>query len=140
MPPFRGASANHATFAWVRIRQRTAHNAVIVEAVGDGFFHHYYQIGWHRRLAKGLHDKHYLRKHGRARTTGSQRQEMIHDTMFAEKQLVHLSTVDVVIIAFYSSWFWRSASTCAGELIGRRLFHGRPRDDGVGGRPQLSFR
>ena len=56
--------ANHAPFAWGPDPAGAAHNAVIVEAVARMA---YFTTAINRVAApvgKGLHDKHYLRKHG----------------------------------------------------------------------------
>ena len=61
--------------------------------------------------------------------------------MFAEKQLVHLSAVDVVIIAFYFALVLAIGFYLRGPVEHRRrLLHGGTRDDGMGRRPQLSLR
>ena len=55
--------------------------------------------------------------------------------MFAEKQLVHLSAVDVVIIAFYFALVLGDRILPEGAVeYRRRLFPGRPGNDGLGGR------
>ena len=56
--------ANHAPFAWGPDPESAAHNAAIVEAVARMA---YFTIAINRAaepVGKGLHDKHYLRKHG----------------------------------------------------------------------------
>ena len=56
--------ANHAPFAWGPDAESAAHNAAIVEAVARMA---YFTIAINRAaepVGKGLHDKHYLRKHG----------------------------------------------------------------------------
>jgi L-ribulose-5-phosphate 4-epimerase len=57
--------ANHAPFAWGKDATEAAHNAVILEAVARMA---YFTVGINSSAAevgKALHDKHYLRKHGR---------------------------------------------------------------------------
>jgi L-ribulose-5-phosphate 4-epimerase len=56
--------ANHAPFAWGPDPESAAHNAAIVEVVARMA---YFTIAIDRTaepVGKGLHDKHYLRKHG----------------------------------------------------------------------------
>jgi L-ribulose-5-phosphate 4-epimerase len=56
--------ANHAPFAWGPDPESAAHNAAIIEAVARMA---YFTIAIDRAaepVGKGLHDKHYLRKHG----------------------------------------------------------------------------
>ena len=57
--------ANHGPFTWGQSAKAAAHNAVILEAVARTA---YFTIGiCHDATAigRGLHDKHYLRKHGK---------------------------------------------------------------------------
>lgn len=57
--------ANHGPFAWGPDAKAAAHNATILEAVARTA---YFTLGINRRakaIGKHLHDKHYLRKHGR---------------------------------------------------------------------------
>jgi L-ribulose-5-phosphate 4-epimerase len=56
--------ANHAPFAWGPDPAAAAHNAVIVEAVARMAFLTSTINRAAKPVAKGLHDKHYLRKHG----------------------------------------------------------------------------
>lgn len=56
--------ANHGPFAWGRTAAEAAHNAVILEAVARMA---YFTVGISRDahpIARALHDKHFLRKHG----------------------------------------------------------------------------
>jgi len=95
--------ANHAPFAWGPDPAAAAHKRGHCGGrSANGFFHHYYQSGG-TGVGKGLHDKHYLRKHGSSAYYGQPKDKKMIPAiaMFVEKQLVHLSTVDVVIIAFY---------------------------------------
>ena len=56
--------ANHAPFAWGPDSATAAHNAVIVEAVAR-MAHFTITINHEAEpVGSGLHDKHYLRKHG----------------------------------------------------------------------------
>jgi L-ribulose-5-phosphate 4-epimerase len=57
--------ANHGPFTWGKDAEGAAHNAVILEAVARMA---YFTLGINaaaQPLGSGLHDKHYLRKHGR---------------------------------------------------------------------------
>jgi L-ribulose-5-phosphate 4-epimerase len=57
--------ANHAPFAWGKDATEAAHNAVILEAIARMA---YFTVGINSSAAevgKALHDKHYLRKHGK---------------------------------------------------------------------------
>jgi len=57
--------ANHGPFAWGKDAGTAAHNAVILEAVARMA---YFTLGIDpsaRPVGSGLHDKHYLRKHGK---------------------------------------------------------------------------
>jgi L-ribulose-5-phosphate 4-epimerase len=57
--------ANHGPFAWGPDAKSAAHNAVIVEAVARMA---YFTIGIDpdaQSIGRGLHDKHFFRKHGR---------------------------------------------------------------------------
>jgi L-ribulose-5-phosphate 4-epimerase len=57
--------ANHGPFAWGMDAGMAAHNAVILEAIARMA---YFTLGINpgaRRIGSGLHDKHYLRKHGK---------------------------------------------------------------------------
>jgi L-ribulose-5-phosphate 4-epimerase len=57
--------ANHGPFAWGKDAEAAAHNAVILEAVARMA---YFTLGINaaaQPVGSGLHDKHYLRKHGR---------------------------------------------------------------------------
>jgi L-ribulose-5-phosphate 4-epimerase len=57
--------ANHGPFTWGQTAKAAAHNAVILEAVARAA---YFTIGiCHDAspIGRGLHDKHYLRKHGK---------------------------------------------------------------------------
>jgi L-ribulose-5-phosphate 4-epimerase len=56
--------ANHAPFAWGPDPAAAAHNAVILEAVARMAFLTSTINRAAKPVAKGLHDKHYLRKHG----------------------------------------------------------------------------
>jgi L-ribulose-5-phosphate 4-epimerase len=56
--------ANHAPFAWGPDPAAAAHNAVIVEAVARMAFFTTTINRAAPAVGKGLHDKHYLRKHG----------------------------------------------------------------------------
>jgi len=56
--------ANHAPFAWGPDPAAAAHNAVIVEAVARMAFLTTTINRVAQPVGKGLHDKHYLRKHG----------------------------------------------------------------------------
>jgi len=56
--------ANHAPFAWGPDPAAAAHNAVIVEAVARMAFFTTTINRVAPAVGKGLHDKHYLRKHG----------------------------------------------------------------------------
>ena len=56
--------ANHAPFAWGPDPAAAAHNAVIVEAVARMAFFTTTINRTASPVGKGLHDKHYLRKHG----------------------------------------------------------------------------
>jgi L-ribulose-5-phosphate 4-epimerase len=56
--------ANHGPFAWGKDAAAAAHNAVILEAVARMA---YFTVGINRDtppIARALHDKHFLRKHG----------------------------------------------------------------------------
>jgi len=57
--------ANHGPFSWGRDVKTAAHNAVILEAVARMA---YFTMGINRNasaIGRELHDKHYLRKHGK---------------------------------------------------------------------------
>jgi len=57
--------ANHGPFAWGPDAKSAAHNAVIVEAIARmAFFTTAINPGA-QSVGRGLHDKHYFRKHGR---------------------------------------------------------------------------
>ena len=57
--------ANHAPFAWGPDPRTSAHNAVILEFVARMA---YFTLGINSQasaIGRSLHDKHFLRKHGR---------------------------------------------------------------------------
>jgi len=57
--------ANHGPFAWGENAEAAAHNAVILEAIARIA---YFTVGINAAanpVGRGLHDKHYLRKHGK---------------------------------------------------------------------------
>ena len=57
--------ANHGPFTWGKDAAEAAHNAVILEAIARMA---YFTLGINSaavRVGKNLHDKHYLRKHGK---------------------------------------------------------------------------
>jgi L-ribulose-5-phosphate 4-epimerase len=57
--------ANHGPFAWGKNAETATHNAVVLEAIARMA---YFTLGINsaaRSMGKGLHDKHYLRKHGK---------------------------------------------------------------------------
>jgi L-ribulose-5-phosphate 4-epimerase len=57
--------ANHGPFAWGKNVETAAHNAVVLEAIARMA---YFTLGINpaaQAVGKGLHDKHYLRKHGK---------------------------------------------------------------------------
>jgi L-ribulose-5-phosphate 4-epimerase len=56
--------ANHAPFAWGPDSATAAHNAIIVEAVARMAYFTFMINHVAEPVGKGLHDKHYLRKHG----------------------------------------------------------------------------
>jgi len=57
--------AGHAPFCWGATAAAAAHNAVIVEYVAKMAYHTLLINAESRPLARELHDKHFLRKHGR---------------------------------------------------------------------------
>ena len=57
--------AGHAPFCWGETAAVAAHNAVIVEYVAKMAYHTLLINAESRPLARELHDKHFLRKHGR---------------------------------------------------------------------------
>ena len=57
--------AGHAPFCWGASASAAAHNAVIVEYVAKMAYHTLVINAESRPLARELHDKHFLRKHGR---------------------------------------------------------------------------
>jgi len=57
--------AGHAPFCWGETAAAAAHNAVIVEYVAKMAYHTLLINAESRPLARELHDKHFLRKHGR---------------------------------------------------------------------------
>src|ERR1700724_1144715 len=57
--------AGHAPFCWGATAAEAAHNAVILEFVARMAFHTLSINAESRPLAQELHDKHFLRKHGR---------------------------------------------------------------------------
>ena len=57
--------AGHAPFCWGASATAAAHNAVIVEYVAKMAYHTLLINAESRPLARELHDKHFLRKHGR---------------------------------------------------------------------------
>src|SRR4051812_14937158 len=57
--------ANHGPFAWGPDAKSAAHNAVILEAVARMAYFTTVINGEAQPVGRGLHDKHYLRKHGR---------------------------------------------------------------------------
>jgi L-ribulose-5-phosphate 4-epimerase len=57
--------AGHAPFCWGRSPAEAAHNAVILEYVARIAYHSLAINAESRPLARELHDKHFLRKHGR---------------------------------------------------------------------------
>jgi len=57
--------AGHAPFCWGRTAAEAAHNAVILEYVARMAVHTLSINAESRPLARELHDKHFLRKHGR---------------------------------------------------------------------------
>jgi len=62
--------AGHAPFCWGRTPAEAAHNAVILEYVARMAAHTISINADARPLARELHDKHFLRKHGRNATYG----------------------------------------------------------------------
>ena len=135
--------ANHGPFAWGPDPAAAAHNAVILEAVARMA---YFTVNINpeaKPVGSGLHDKHYLEEARIQRVLRADKgKEMMPAlAMFVVTQLVHLSAVDVVIIAFYfvSGPGHRLLSARTGQYR-RRLLHGRARNDGVGRRAQFSLR
>jgi L-ribulose-5-phosphate 4-epimerase len=57
--------ANHGPFAWGRSPREAAHNAVLLEAVARTAFLSLQINPEAQAIGKSLHDKHYLRKHGK---------------------------------------------------------------------------
>ena len=57
--------AGHAPFCWGANAREAAHNAVILEYVAKMAYHTLVINAESRPLARELHDKHFLRKHGR---------------------------------------------------------------------------
>ena len=57
--------AGHAPFCWGRTAAEAAHNAVILEYVARRAYHTSLINAEAQPLARELHDKHFLRKHGR---------------------------------------------------------------------------
>jgi L-ribulose-5-phosphate 4-epimerase len=57
--------AGHAPFCWGPSAREAAHNAVILENVARMAYHTLALNAESRPLARQLHDKHFLRKHGR---------------------------------------------------------------------------
>ena len=57
--------AGHAPFCWGATAAEAAHNAVILEYVARMAATHSRSMLQSRPLARELHDKHFLRKHGR---------------------------------------------------------------------------
>jgi L-ribulose-5-phosphate 4-epimerase len=57
--------AGHAPFAWGKTPADAAHNAVILEYVARMAAHTLLINAESRPIARDLHDKHFLRKHGR---------------------------------------------------------------------------
>jgi L-ribulose-5-phosphate 4-epimerase len=57
--------AGHAPFCWGKNAAEAAHNAVILEYVARMAYHTLGINAESRPLARELHDKHFLRKHGR---------------------------------------------------------------------------
>jgi L-ribulose-5-phosphate 4-epimerase len=57
--------ANHGPFTWGKDPATAAHNAVILESVARMAYHTLALNGEAPPIGKHLHDKHYLRKHGR---------------------------------------------------------------------------
>jgi L-ribulose-5-phosphate 4-epimerase len=67
--------ANHGPFAWGEDAEAAAHNAVILEAIARMA---YFTLGINaaaQPVASALHDKHYLRKHGKNAYYGQKREE-----------------------------------------------------------------
>jgi len=56
--------ANHGPFAWGPDPAAAAHNAVILEAVARMAYFTATLNSAAEPVGRGLHDKHYLRKHG----------------------------------------------------------------------------
>jgi L-ribulose-5-phosphate 4-epimerase len=56
--------ANHGPFAWGRDAAAAAHNAVILEAVARTAYFTLQINEEAQPIARALHDKHFLRKHG----------------------------------------------------------------------------
>ena len=57
--------AGHAPFCWGKDAAEAAHHAVILEYVARMALHTLTNNAESRPLARELHDKHFLRKHGR---------------------------------------------------------------------------
>jgi L-ribulose-5-phosphate 4-epimerase len=67
--------ANHGPFAWGEDAEAAAHNAVILEAIARMA---YFTLGINaaaQPVASALHDKHYLRKHGKNAYYGQKREQ-----------------------------------------------------------------
>lgn len=62
--------AGHAPFCWGRDAAQAAHNAVILEYVARMAYHTLSINAESRPLGRELHDKHFLRKHGRNASYG----------------------------------------------------------------------
>jgi L-ribulose-5-phosphate 4-epimerase len=67
--------ANHAPFAWGPDPEAAAHNAVIVEAVARMACFTMAVNAGAEPVGRGLHDKHYLRKHGSNAYYGQAKEE-----------------------------------------------------------------
>jgi L-ribulose-5-phosphate 4-epimerase len=67
--------ANHGPFAWGKDAESAAHNAVILESIARMA---YFTLGINAKaesVGAALHDKHYLRKHGKNAYYGQAREE-----------------------------------------------------------------
>src|SRR5580698_3735069 len=65
--------ANHGPFAWGKDAGTAAHNAVILEAIARMAYFTLGINGAAEPVGSGLHDKHYLRKHGKNAYDGQEK-------------------------------------------------------------------
>jgi L-ribulose-5-phosphate 4-epimerase len=71
--------AGHGPFCWGSTAARAAHNAVILESIARMAYYTVTLAKDAEPIARELHDKHFLRKHGRDAYYGQERDKQVKD-------------------------------------------------------------